>query len=87
MDLNYFGNYLKRLGMERQSRELDKDPLTVIRLYNTVLLNPDFKPSSYNLIKESIKYYIRYRMPFYDLAIHFMAISTIVARSRAPVVY
>ena len=65
---------------------LKADPLTIVRLYNTILLNPNFKPESYHLIKHVIRKYTRHCFPFYDLAVHFMAISTIVARSRHPAV-
>ena len=53
-----------------------------MRLYNTILLNPNFEPSSFHLIADVIKLFIREHIPVYDLAVQFMAISTIVAKSR-----
>lgn len=45
-------------------------------------MNPNFRPKSLHLIKDHIKYYINETIPSYDLSVHFLALGTIIKKSK-----
>lgn len=59
-----------------------KNPITIIRLYNTILMNPNFEPKSLHLIKGIIKNYIQETIPPYDLSVHFLALTHVISKSK-----
>ena len=64
------------------TNEKKRKPITIIRLYNTVLMNPNFQPKSIHIIKDIIKFYLQETIPAYDLAVQLIALRTIRARSK-----
>jgi hypothetical protein len=72
------------LKYDRNQLEKQKNPITVIRLYNTILLNPHFEVKSFRRIQDILEFYIRAHVPFYDLAVQFLALSCLAAKGTTP---
>lgn len=71
---------LSNLQCGKDSRK--KFSVTVIRLYNTILMNPNLNPKSLHLVKDIIKHYIHETIPPYDLSVHFLALGYIINNSK-----
>jgi hypothetical protein len=56
--------------------------VTIIRLYNTVLLSPTFDPKKIYIVKDAIKYYSNQTIPSYDLSVQILALKMILKKSK-----